>query len=315
MNRSAVRGWSVVAMGAVVAVLCALLVVLVRSPSAPGAPSLHSGPSGLLVDAGGGGPDTEATGRASAASSSAGEASESWPLAPPAPSLDGRISRALDRVASCLEAHEPGVAETWILTLAEPLINDHRLARILARARTNRRSDFGAGLINPSQGRPAGSGPIRITEQGEAILDAIYCHGHPSRRVRGFVNATHSGYELTHQLLVIFWAERRPACKIPPEWEERKSALLARVRDEAAASDTFGDLFAEQLAVLELGGWTGSIERRWIERLIEGQAPTGCWIDAAAPGPDHMTSLAAYALAGYRAHLRRPDPAPPAVPQ
>ena len=120
-----------------------------------------------------------------------------------------------------------------------------------------------------------------------------------------------SGYILTHQLLVLEWAEM-VGVELPPEVLAKKPELLARITEEHARDDVFSDLFAERICFLVLYGDPSASElERSVRVILDAQVEPGVWAPPAITlvydgeshhtevEPEHARKMAMVALAAY----------------
>ncbi|MFQ5513469.1 MAG: hypothetical protein ACE5FG_03455 [Myxococcota bacterium] len=140
--------------------------------------------------------------------------------------------------------------------------------------------------------------------------------GEPRDRARRFLKDYLSrechGYVLTHQLLVIPWAEEQ-GLDLGAELRARREPLLAQIAAEQRQDDRFSDLYAERTALLLAYG-TPSYEdaTAWIDQLLAAQRDDGSWRHeesttlefdgqqgVAFHSAAHTTAFALWALASY----------------
>ncbi|MFN8641987.1 MAG: hypothetical protein U0802_10125 [Candidatus Binatia bacterium] len=108
--------------------------------------------------------------------------------------------------------------------------------------------------------------------------------GSPPERAAAFIDAftatPASGYVLTHQLLVLPWAESA-GLALPPAVAARRAGLLERIAAEQAADTQFSDLFAERAAILL--AFTAPDPReadRWIDVIAAAAPADGRWVSS-----------------------------------
>ena len=67
------------------------------------------------------------------------------------------------------------------------------------------------------------------------------------------------------------------------------------------------DLYSERVAMLIAGGYSGLVEREWIERILDNRLPGGLWPEFTGGESPHMhsTHVALWAIAGYQVLLQR----------
>ncbi len=114
--------------------------------------------------------------------------------------------------------------------------------------------------------------------------------GTPQQRAIGFIKdylaSEDSCYVLTHQLLVLVWAEQLDLI-LPPELLSRKASLVEQIAVENRNDELFSDLFAERTMLLLLHDYPDEDDReRWIRIILEAQDTDGSWGD---PGSTLMS--------------------------
>lgn len=238
------------------------------------------------------------------------------------PTIAEKIARAVERAPRCLQKLAPQSDALWVVDLAQDILHLPELGEKVDEAKRALGADSPLGVLVDSDAAayavPKLTADREATPEAQLLLtltDSLACRGGhaPSERVRKFVDATHDGYLLTHQFLVIEWAER-VGCDVPGEWRRRRAELVDRVVAELRRARGFSDLFAEQVFVVELAGRSDQVEPEWIARILNAQDSNGCWTDAEATdiafgdgtihstqSEDHTTSLALYAIARFRA--------------
>lgn len=171
-------------------------------------------------------------------------------------------------------------------------------------------------MITPHAPRiPLPTTPLRGLDQYYTYVQSPF--GEPKELAIQYLNdylaKPASGYILTHQLLVLIWAEETSLI-LSPELQNRKKDLWEKIYAEQ--SDDTGvfyiDLYAERAALLlEYGKVSLSDAEKWIELLILLQNKTGSWptthavlqydgqFGSSLPPPSHTTVLAMTALRNY----------------
>jgi hypothetical protein len=161
-------------------------------------------------------------------------------------------------------------------------------------------------LVNPEAERvqlpeDPGEGAIRLANYHKAAV------GKPDERaiewLGEFLEQPGFGYVLTHQFLVIQWAESS-GLSLPGSLREQESMLLERIVAEQAEATVYSDMYAERTALILLYGSPAEVEAaRWIETIIGEQLENGLWdsrpASAGGRGNRHPTALSMLALAVY----------------
>lgn len=179
-------------------------------------------------------------------------------------------------------AMEPG--EAWFVQrLARQRPEDAALRALVARTEERLADHRAARLLHPD------AAPIALPENpGRGIMRlATYIFaplGAPPERAVAFIDAftatPSSAYVLTHQWLVLAWAED-VGLALPAGVAARRDGLLARIAAEQAADGLFSDLFAERAAILLAFGEPSAAEAaRWVEVIAAAQPADGRWVSA-----------------------------------
>mgnify|MGYP000113436509 CR=1 FL=1 len=176
------------------------------------------------------------------------------------------------------------VGTAWFLQQLQARSPDARLAALLARSVPALRADPSIRLIDPSA-PPAvlqADPPRGLLRFANYLLAPV---GAPPQRAAAFVAALlapdEQGYVLTHQLLVLIWAEQFGVA-VPPDAPALRARLLARIAaEQAAARQPCSDLNAERLAVLYTFATPPPAEAAaWLDALVACQQADGRWVDA-----------------------------------
>lgn len=150
---------------------------------------------------------------------------------------------------------------------AERRLGGHRAARIL-------RADAAPAPLPADPGRgiarlatyifaPAGSPP----ERAVAFID-------------DFTRTPASGYVLTHQWMVLEWADSA-GLALPAALAARRAGLLERIAAEQAADTRFSDLFAERATILLASAAPDAREaERWIDVIAAAAPADGRWVSS-----------------------------------
>jgi hypothetical protein len=110
--------------------------------------------------------------------------------------------------------------------------------------------------------------------------------GMPRDRAVAFLTAflagDEHGYVLTHQILVLLWAESLDF-RLPEALHARRGPLMQRLADEQRASPPrFSDLYAERVAILLAFGPPPPLAADWLAVIVAAQQADGRWLDDAA---------------------------------
>ncbi|NQV32543.1 MAG: hypothetical protein HQ515_07605, partial [Phycisphaeraceae bacterium] len=105
--------------------------------------------------------------------------------------------------------------------------------------------------------------------------------GTPRERAVSLINdfmAIHSsGYILTHQLLLLQWAEQI-GFELPKHMALKKQDLLERILQEQLENHPFSDLYAERVAILlYFGHQDPSNAANWVQAIVNAQLQDGNW--------------------------------------
>ena len=105
--------------------------------------------------------------------------------------------------------------------------------------------------------------------------------GAPAERavsfIEVFLSTDERGYVLTHQFLVLIWAEQMDL-EIPEHLQNKKEKLLQAILNEHRDDDIFSDLYAERAAMLLYYGNPDAREAdKWINKIIDSQMDDGNW--------------------------------------
>ncbi|MDX2166988.1 MAG: hypothetical protein SF182_07995 [Deltaproteobacteria bacterium] len=260
-----------------------------------------------------------------------GDAADRCPGTPPGQRADADGCCAAQRVygravaaLAAADAPRMEVGETWFLQQLARRRPDPALDALLERTRRGLAGHRAARLVDPAAPRlelpaDAGHGIMRLANYIFAPVGA------PPDRAMAFIDdftaQPLTGYPLTHQLLVLEWADA-VGLALPAPVRERRADLLRRIAAEQRADPTFSDLFAERAAIL-LAFTTPAADEAagWIEVIAAAQPADGRWISgrtsfaydgqsATANHPwVHTTGFVAAAAGYYLATGGRASPA------
>ncbi|MBU0698800.1 MAG: hypothetical protein KKE59_05170 [Proteobacteria bacterium] len=139
--------------------------------------------------------------------------------------------------------------------------------------------------------------------------------GTPKKRaisfIDDFLSTDESGYVLTHQFIVLEWAEQT-CLELPEQLEAKRKKLLDQILWEQLADKSFSDLYVERVAILLYFGDPDAIAAaQWIKTIVNAQLPDGSWglytehlsYDGQSitgkPGTSHTIVLALLSLRAY----------------
>jgi hypothetical protein len=191
----------------------------------------------------------------------------------------GRAVAAL----SAADAPAMEIGETWLLQQLARRRPDPALAALVERTRQRLSGHRAARLVDPAAPRlelpaDAGHGIMRLANYVFAPVGA------PPDRAMAFIEEFTAtpldGYLLTHQFLVLEWAEA-VGLTLPAAVRARRAGLLDRLAREQRAATGFTDLFAERAAILLAFAPPPDDEAaRWIEVIASAQLADGRWQSA-----------------------------------
>ena len=206
------------------------------------------------------------------------------------------------------------VGDAWILQEIYRLAPDQALQqRINSTAETHELDPF-LQLIDPCAPR------IELPVSPGAGLSLFYDYmlapfGTPRKRavslISDFMAIHSSGYILTHQFLLLQWAEQI-GFELPEHIVLKKPHFLDRILEEQLENHPFSDLYAERVAILlYFGHQDPSNAANWIQAIVNAQLQEGNWglycetvtFDGESvtgePGVSHINALALLSLRTY----------------
>ena len=207
---------------------------------------------------------------------------------PPGRPVDARgccaAARSLAAAVAALSAADAPameVGEAWMLQRLAAQRPDPDLRALVAATERRLPHRPAARLLR------ADAAPVPLPEdpgRGIARL-AMYVlapAGAPPQRALAFIDdftaTPATGYVLTHQLLVLEWADGG-GLAVPEAVAARRAGLLERMAAEQAADHDFSDLFAERAALLLAFADPGRREAdRWIEVIAAAAPADGRWM-------------------------------------
>jgi len=105
--------------------------------------------------------------------------------------------------------------------------------------------------------------------------------GRPEERAISFINdflsTDESGYALTHQFLVLEWAEQM-GLEFPKQMSAKKQKLQGRILQEQLTDKSFSDLYAERVAILLRFTEPEPFDvTQWVQTIVNAQLQDGSW--------------------------------------
>jgi hypothetical protein len=92
-----------------------------------------------------------------------------------------------------------------------------------------------------------------------------------------FLSTDESGYVLTHQFLVLKWAEQA-GLELPEQLEAKRQKLLDQILRKQLADKSFSDLYVERVAILLYFGDPDALAAaKWIKTIVNAQLQDGSW--------------------------------------
>jgi len=126
-----------------------------------------------------------------------------------------------------------------------------------------------------------------------------------------FLSTNESGYVLTHQFIVLEWAEQT-SLELPEQLGAKRQKLLNQILREQLADKSFSDLYVERVAILLYFGDPDALAAaQWIKTIVNAQLPDGSWglyaehlsyggqSITGKPGTSHTIVLALLSLRAY----------------
>jgi len=139
--------------------------------------------------------------------------------------------------------------------------------------------------------------------------------GRPRERaisfIKDFLATEESGYILTHQFIVLEWAEQT-GLELPKQLRDRRLNILEHILQEQLLDDSYFDLYAERAAILlRYAKPDAKYVAKWIDVIINAQLENGNWPSSPGgltydgqsavitPPVSHTTALSLLALRVY----------------
>lgn len=183
-------------------------------------------------------------------------------------------------LADLMQGAQTRVGEVWLLQKILRSHPDEKLQGFVDHMVIQLATDPFVRLINPAVMRldlpeDPGKGLQRLGTYFGAPIGA------PAERaisyIRDYLSHDETGYILTHQLLVLEWAEEA-GLELPAELLAMKPKLLDKIKAEHLADAVFSDLYAERAALLLLLGAPTSAEAAlWTQTTLDAQQKYPNW--------------------------------------
>ena len=227
------------------------------------------------------------------------------------------LEYALDAGAQAVRALPSFQAgDVWVLKQVAKLAPSLRLEPVIETQVAELIDSPFARQLDPSlPARPLPPYPGQGIRKLYAYIQAPF--GEPHARavewIRAYLDHDAHGYVLTHQFLVLPWAEESGVV-LPRELRDRQMPLLARIEREQGLDHGFSDLYAERAALLlHFGEPARAAAREWVDTILAAQGDDGAWRDVqpsviefdgqqsrAFHPPSHTSAFALWALVAYR---------------
>lgn len=217
-------------------------------------------------------------------------------------------------VAAIMREQVSSVDEIWVLRETLKLTPDKTLQQFVNDKSASLGKDSFLRLIDPNVSR------VDLPVDPCSGFTRFYNYmlapfGRPETRAISFINdflaTEESGYVLTHQFLVLEWAEQT-GLELPKQLAAKKPKILERILQEQLADESFSDLYAERAAILlGFGDQKPSNAAQWVEIIVNAQLQDGSWAlysetftfdgqsTTGEPGVSHTIVLALLSLRAY----------------
>lgn len=172
------------------------------------------------------------------------------------------------------------VDEIWVLQEILKFTQDEALQQFVSDKAASLGGNSFLRLIDPDVSR------VDLPVDPNSGFTRFYCYvlapfGRPEKRAISFINdfmaTEESGYVLTHQFLVLEWAEQT-GLELPKPLRNKRKGLLKRILQEQLADDSFSDLYAERAAILLRFKRTKAKDAaNWIRTIVSNQLEDGSW--------------------------------------
>ncbi len=183
-------------------------------------------------------------------------------------------------IAAIMREPVLSVDEIWVLREILKLTPDEALQQFVNDKIAGLRGNSFLRLIDPNVSR------IDLSADQYSGFSRFYSYvlapfGMPEERAISFINdflaTEESGYILTHQFLVLEWAEQTDL-ELPEPLRNKRKGILERILQEQLADDSFSDLYAERAAILlRFKKPKAKDAVNWIRTIVNAQLKDGSW--------------------------------------
>ncbi len=226
-----------------------------------------------------------------------------------------RASRAYAAgLAAITQEPISAVGDAWVLREICMLAPDRALQQYLNDSAVNYVDDPFLRLIDPC------APLIELPVDPGTGLNRFYNYmlapfGTPRERAMAFIHdfmtLNASGYILTHQFLLLQWAEQI-GFELPEHLVIMRHERLEQILQEQLRNDSFSDLYAERVALLlHFGNQNPENATKWVKTIVDAQLQDGSWGSYSEtiafddqsvtwePGVSHISALALLSLRTY----------------
>ncbi len=183
-------------------------------------------------------------------------------------------------IAAIMREPVLSVDEIWVLREILKLTPDEALQQFVNDKIAGLRGNSFLRLIDPNVSR------IDLPADQYSGFSRFYSYvlapfGMPEERAISFINdflaTEESGYILTHQFLVLEWAEQTDL-ELPEPLRNKKKGILERILQEQLADNSFSDLYVERAAILlRFKKPKAKDAVNWIRTIVNAQLKEGSW--------------------------------------
>ena len=183
-------------------------------------------------------------------------------------------------VAAIMRGQVSSVDEIWVLREILKLTPDKTLQQFVNDKVASLEKDSFLRLVDPNVSR------VELPADPCSGFTRFYSYvlapfGRPEERAISFINdflaTEESGYILTHQFLVLEWAEQT-GLELPGPLRNKRKGILERILQEQLADDPFSDLYAERAAILlRFKKIKAKDAANWIRTIVNAQLEDGSW--------------------------------------
>jgi hypothetical protein len=170
--------------------------------------------------------------------------------------------------------------EIWALQEISKLTPDEALQQFINDKAAGLGEDPFLRLIDPNVSR------VDLPTDPHSGFTRFYCYvlapfGKHEERAISYINdflaTEESGYILTHQFIVLEWAEQS-GLELPEPLRNKRKGILERILQEQLRDDSFSDLYAERVAILlHYKKVKVKYATNWIRTIINAQIEDGSW--------------------------------------